>query len=121
MKPTLPYIIFETNTLCNLDCLYCYNIWKRPGESIIHSATYKSAIRTLKKLFASASVNSITFTGGEPLLTERFSELVLFCKLKKASVNVITNGCTGNYEQYKELASQLLNFLYSTSNEASYG
>ncbi len=105
MQSELNYIIFETTSLCNLDCLYCYNIWKRPGETIIHSNSYKSALRTLKKIFSSAKVNSITFTGGEPLLAERFSELVLFCRLKKANVSIITNGCAGTYEQYKELAS----------------
>ena len=105
MKQRLPYIIFETNTVCNLDCLYCYNIWKRPGNPTSSSNSYKSAIRTLKKLFSSAIIESITFTGGEPLLTERFSELVLFCRIKKASVTIITNGCSGENTQYQELAS----------------
>ena len=105
MKPELNYIIFEATSLCNLDCLYCYNIWKRPNESIIHENSYKSVIRTLKKIFSSAKVKSITFTGGEPLLTERLSELVLFCRLKKASVSIITNGYNGNFIQYHELMS----------------
>jgi radical SAM protein with 4Fe4S-binding SPASM domain len=105
MKPILPYIIFETNSVCNLDCLYCYNSWKRPGQSITKSNSYKSAFRTLKKIFSSANLQSITFTGGEPLLTERISELVLYCKLKKTAVTIITNGCSGNFELYSELAN----------------
>jgi radical SAM protein with 4Fe4S-binding SPASM domain len=104
MKPDLKYIIFETTSLCNLDCLYCYNIWKRPGESIAQSNSYTSAFRTLKKLFSSAKIESITFTGGEPLLMERLSELVLYCRLKKVSVTIITNGFAGSLRKFKELS-----------------
>ncbi|MCX6152832.1 MAG: radical SAM protein [Candidatus Kapabacteria bacterium] len=67
--------------------------------------SYSSALRTLKKIFSSANVESITFTGGEPLLAERFSELILFCRMKKASVSIITNGISDKPNQYKELVS----------------
>lgn len=34
----LPQILFETTPSCNLDCRYCYNVWKPPGAEIpVHS------------------------------------------------------------------------------------
>jgi len=103
MKYDLPYIIFETTSQCNLDCLYCYNIWKIPGKEHSHFNSYKQSLKTLKKLFKIANVTNVTFTGGEPLLSERISEQILFCRLKKANVTVITNGNSANKEKYKEL------------------
>jgi organic radical activating enzyme len=54
--------------------------------------SYKQAKKTLKRLFKIAEVGSVTFTGGEPFLAERFNELVLFTRLKNKSVTIITNG-----------------------------
>ncbi|MEN8249929.1 MAG: radical SAM protein, partial [Bacteroidota bacterium] len=43
------------------------------------------------------------FTGGEPLMTERFSELVLYTRLKGKSVTVISNGNYSDYTAYQQL------------------
>jgi radical SAM protein with 4Fe4S-binding SPASM domain len=105
MNIEIPFIIFETTTLCNLNCLYCYNIWKIPGTEKQNLNSYKQAHKTLKKLFKISDVKSVTFTGGEPLVAERISELVLFCRMKKAGVTIISNGNAGKYEDYKTLIS----------------
>ena len=39
-----------------------------------------------------ADVEQVTFTGGEPFLAERFSELVLYTRMKRKQVAIITNG-----------------------------
>jgi radical SAM protein with 4Fe4S-binding SPASM domain len=67
--------------------------------------SYRQARKTLKMLFKRANVGQVTFTGGEPLLSERFPELVLFTRLKKKAVSVISNGNAGSYEDYKSLIS----------------
>ncbi len=103
MKYDLPYVIFEATSACNLDCLYCYNIWKIPVTKHLHFNSYKQSLKTFKKLFKIANVSNITFTGGEPLLAERISEQILFCKMKKANVTLITNGNSASKEKYKEL------------------
>ena len=102
-KQKLPYIIFEATSNCNLNCLYCYNYWKIPDKDFEHFNSYKTALKTLKKLFKIAEVGNVTFTGGEPLMAERVSELILFARMKKASVNLITNGVYGNESKYKEI------------------
>ena len=102
-KVSLQYILFEVTQQCNLSCLYCYNHWKRDGNNNILKSSYEQSIKTLRKLFKTASVKHVTFTGGEPLLTKRIQELVLFCRMKGSTVSVITNGNTGSQEDFSHL------------------
>jgi MoaA/NifB/PqqE/SkfB family radical SAM enzyme len=88
----LPSVVFEVTPECNQDCRYCYNVWKRPGESAPEPHGYRQALGTLKALFRRTEVGHIAFSGGEPFLSERFLELVLACRLRRKSVTVITNG-----------------------------
>ncbi len=101
---SLPRIAFEFTPDCNLNCVFCYNIWKIPGAQISPATgAYKKSIKTLKSLFAMADVPHVTLTGGEPMLSERFVELALFCRMKGKGVTVITNGTQGTREQYSNL------------------
>jgi len=102
-KHKFPFIIFETTSVCNLNCKYCYNIWKRPGEIDIPKNSYKQAKKTLQRFFKMADVEQITFTGGEPFMAERFSELVLFSRMKKKEVAIISNGNKANKEDYETM------------------
>jgi radical SAM protein with 4Fe4S-binding SPASM domain len=103
-KVNLKYILFEVTQQCNLNCIYCYNHWKREGiESEKTEESYNQSLKTLKKLYQTTNVKHITFTGGEPLLAERLRELVLFCRLKGTSVTIITNGNTGSAEEFLQL------------------
>jgi radical SAM protein with 4Fe4S-binding SPASM domain len=99
----IPRVVFETTSACNLDCRYCYNIWKRPGEVPEKPAGYRHALRTLKVLFRQAEVDHITLSGGEPFLAERFLELALACRMRGKSVTVITNGTCGDSADYRSL------------------
>ncbi len=111
-KLTLPHIIFETTSVCNLKCRYCYNIWKIPGtKGFEQFNSYKQAKKTLKRLFKIADVNSVTFTGGEPFLAERFNELVLFTRLKNKSVTIITNGNAATEKDYKQMVDLGVNLF----------
>ena len=102
-KTKLNYIIFEVTSVCNLRCRYCYNPWKRPGEKDLQDNSYKQAKKTLKRLFKIADINHVTMTGGEPFLAERFSELVLFCRMEKKGVTIISNGTAANNEDYQHM------------------
>lgn len=104
MKNKLSHIIFETTSVCNLKCRYCYNVWKIPGTNGFEQFnSYKQAKKTLKKLFKIVDIGSVTFTGGEPFTAERFNELVLFARLKKKSVTIITNGNKAKESDYKQM------------------
>lgn len=103
-KIHIPHISFEVTSDCNLRCKFCYNIWKA-DETGGHERfnDYRQARKTLKRLFRVADVGQIVFTGGEPMLAERFSELVLYARLKKKTVSIITNGTAARPEHYKQL------------------
>ncbi len=103
MKTKLSYIIFEVTSVCNLRCRYCYNPWKRPGEQDQHDNSYKQAKKTLKRIFKLADINHVTMTGGEPFMAERFLELVLFCRMQKKGVTIISNGTVASNDDYQNL------------------
>ena len=103
-KIKLPYITYEVTSVCNLKCRYCYNIWKMPDTTNFkHFNSYKQARKTLKQFFKIADVEHVTFTGGEPFMAERFAELVLFTRMKKKTVTIITNGNYADEKTYKTM------------------
>lgn len=104
MKFKLPHIAFECTSGCNLDCVFCYNIWKIPGRGIHPcEGSYKKSIGTLKKLFRDTDVDHVTITGGEPFLAERLIELVLFCRMQGKRVTLISNGTQGSHADYERM------------------
>ncbi len=102
-KIKIHHIAFEITNDCNLKCLYCYNHWKRDSDNFAILNSYKKAQKTLKQLFKIADVGNVAFTGGEPFLGERIAELVLYCRMKGASITIISNGNAGSREDYKQL------------------
>jgi len=103
MSLQLNHIALELTDRCNLDCCYCYNIWKMPGADHQPFNSYRKAIRALKKIFTLADIRSVTLTGGEPFLAERVMEVALFCRMKGKAVTMISNGTAGKPEQYRQL------------------
>jgi len=103
MRIEIPNISFEVTNLCNLHCRYCYNHWKCNDSKISTCNNYAKAKKTLSRLFKIADVKHISFTGGEPLLAERFLELVLYVRMKGALVTVISNGTSASFSEYKQL------------------
>lgn len=104
MRPQLSNIAFELTAGCNLDCVYCYNIWKTPGAGISPGqGSYKKSVKTLRELFRQADVQNVTLTGGEPFLAERVMEVALMCRMEGKGVAVITNGTTGSAQDYRNL------------------
>lgn len=119
MKNNINSIVFELTQNCNLNCRYCYNIHKIDEKFIISNNSYSLAKKTLKKIFDIANIDYVTFTGGEPTLGERFLELVLFAKMKKKSVTVITNGnnlTDGDYKILVDLKVDLFEIPFHSTN-----
>ncbi|MBT4340378.1 MAG: radical SAM protein [Bacteroidetes bacterium] len=92
MKPKLPFIVFELTRNCNLNCMYCYNHWKVDESKEYQETTFKQAKKTIKQLFKIADTENISLSGGEPFLLKKLPELILFLRLKKKNVNIISNG-----------------------------
>lgn len=74
-----------------------------PDSELKSYNSYKQALKTLKKLFKIADIKNIAFTGGEPLMAERFLEIVLYCRMQGKSITIISNGTYGKQEDYHHL------------------
>jgi radical SAM protein with 4Fe4S-binding SPASM domain len=103
VKLDLSTLSFELTPDCNLSCQFCYNHWK--GNDIYEAAqsSYKKNRKALRELLKQSSINQVVFTGGEPLMAERFSELVLYARMKGITVSIISNGSYAEPEKYIEL------------------
>lgn len=102
-KEEIKNVIFEINSECNLECKYCNNIWKHGNKKNIPKNSYSKALKTLKQIVKKADVKNIVFTGGEPFLSERFLEVVLYAKMMKMKVEIISNGMVGDEKEYRRL------------------
>lgn len=118
MKTKISNLSIEITNECNLNCKYCYNHW-RPSSNFEKLNSYKKAIRLITTILQQIDVNTITFTGGEPLLSERFEEVVLFTRLKGINVNIITNGNLATKDSLQSLVNmgtQLFELPYHSMN-----
>ena len=87
----IDHLVYELTGACNQCCRFCYNHW-RDGSTPIAAPEPSKARKTLKKLLSQASVGSLSFSGGEPLLLGNVHDLVLHARFKGCKVNVLTNG-----------------------------
>lgn len=88
--PTL--VQYEVTANCNVNCVYCYNIWKTDTWSISPELTTEASLGVINEC-GSNGVMRFIFTGGEPTVREDIPEL-LRCAGKYDSmlVSFLTNG-----------------------------
>lgn len=98
---SIPHIALEINNSCNQNCVFCYN--HVPHNNDNNESNFSRLKEVLKKVFSQSNVDSITFTGGEPLLEERLAELVLFAKMKNSLTTIISNGTLFSDQKINEL------------------
>ena len=84
-------IVYELTDACNQCCRFCYNYW-RDGSAPIEAPSEATARKTLRKLLSQASVGTISFSGGEPMLLGNIHDLAMYARLRGSSVNILTNG-----------------------------
>ena len=84
-------IVFELTQACNQCCRFCYNYW-RDGSTPLPPPDPVKTRKTLRKLLSQASIGTISFSGGEPMLLRNIHDLALSARFKGSHVNVLTNG-----------------------------
>ena len=84
-------IVFELTQACNQCCRFCYNYW-RDGSTPLPPPAPAQARKTLRKLLQQASVGTLSFSGGEPMLLKNVHDLALAARFKGCHVNILTNG-----------------------------
>ena len=79
---------------CNLKCKFCYagcNCTVNPvGNN--NELSEKEFQKIIDKIYKSAKVPSVSFTGGEPTLSDKLPGLIKYAKKLDMRVNLITNG-----------------------------
>jgi len=95
-------IIFEVTPRCNLDCLFCYNVWKSNADYPAGELDTSAAIRVLQKAVTQSSCDLVTLSGGEPFMRGDIPEICAFVNQLGPSVNIITNGTLLDREIIKE-------------------
>lgn len=86
------YLILELTTRCNLDCGYCYNIWKEKGDYPEGDLDLELLPRILDQITATTRIGGITLAGGEPLLYRRLVEVGELLSRRKIPLSITTNG-----------------------------
>ncbi len=84
-------LVFELTQACNQNCRFCYNFW-RDGSTALPAPDPVLARKTLKKLLGQATLGTISFSGGEPLLLKNVHDLMLTARFKGCRINILTNG-----------------------------
>lgn len=73
---------------CNFDCLHCYAAsWKLKKLDLEKSLVCSSVEQAID-----LGLQSVTFTGGEPLLHKDLVEIVQFCLSRNLKVSIESNG-----------------------------
>ncbi len=94
--------MFEVTPRCNLECRFCYNVWKSRGYS---SPTELSIpeIALLADSIEAVHPVSVALTGGEPLLREDLSEIAKLFRSRGIKVGVVSNGILLDTESAEKL------------------
>ena len=86
----------ELEERCNLDCLFCYNPWRSDTSGDGDSLSVGEWKRVLDTLFSELTIDSVTMSGGEPLMYSGLIEVVEHVRARGVAVAITTNGrsCT---------------------------
>jgi AdoMet-dependent heme synthase len=99
------YFIIELTTRCNLDCIYCYNVWKG-HEDCSQKQLSLSEIRELfDRLCEQLPIKGVTLAGGEPLMHQELPEITKLLRNKGLHLSITTNGTLLNENKIAELVA----------------
>ncbi|MBN1619569.1 radical SAM protein [candidate division WOR-3 bacterium] len=104
------FVVFETTSDCDNDCIYCYNIWKKknfPGNRSIN----EDKKRLLENVIEKIKPAGICFTGGEPLLCPELPEFIELCRPKVKFLSLATNGKNLGEDFFSRISPKKLDLL----------
>lgn len=101
-KISIRTMYVELTSACNLRCRYCYN---KSGEKA-DFLDYKPIINFLNnvKPFWSGAKREVFLSGGEPLLYDRYFDVIVETKKLGYDVYLVTNGCSLTYDIMQEIS-----------------
>jgi radical SAM protein with 4Fe4S-binding SPASM domain len=90
---------WEITRLCNLTCPHCYSAATKRPMNELNTAESLEIIKSMKEL----GVESIGWTGGEPLLREDLEELIAYAAKLGIKSAITTNGVMLDEKRAKSL------------------
>jgi len=97
-------LVLEVTSACNLDCVYCYNVWKSPrcnyprGQLPLYDL-----LHLIDRLVVELDLETVAITGGEPLLRNDLPQIIRYLWSLNIHTIVITNGSLLTKERIEQL------------------
>ena len=92
-------VYIEITDRCNLHCPYCFNNSKASNTNDMSLELFEKITDECHEL----GIKEITLSGGEPLISKNFSDIIKSLKQKDFDIKIITNGTLFDKEKYKLL------------------
>ena len=83
-------IRFVLTAECNINCFYCHNEGQPKSQKYFSESLYNHIIKILQE--QEEPLNSVTFTGGEPLLHPKLEKFISQVSPFTTSRTLVTNG-----------------------------
>ena len=83
----LPVLVLHVNNRCNCRCVMC-SIWKSTDESELAPRALRNLLPDIRTL----GVETVVFTGGEPLMHSRLPDLCAILKEAGVHITILTTG-----------------------------
>jgi radical SAM protein with 4Fe4S-binding SPASM domain len=98
-------VVLEVTSACNLDCIYCYNVWKSPRCDYPRGQLpLQDTIRMIDRLLDELSLGSIAISGGEPFLRPDLPQIIAYLWSRHVQTVIITNGTLLTRERVEQTA-----------------
>lgn len=100
-KITIRTMYIELTSACNLKCRYCYN---KSGE-IINHLDYGQLVAFLNKIrpYWSSEKREVFLSGGEPLLYDKYFDMIVAAHKLNYDVFLVSNGCFLTFDVMKKI------------------
>jgi MoaA/NifB/PqqE/SkfB family radical SAM enzyme len=93
---------YELETRCNLCCRYCLSFWKDQVLAPPRSLAPPATLQALESLFEVVDCESITISGGEPLLREDLQDILFAIRERGIPTVLATNATLLDYPHVSE-------------------
>ncbi|MCP4632831.1 MAG: radical SAM protein [candidate division Zixibacteria bacterium] len=111
--PPPKFVLWDITSKCNLRCLHCVSSAGKKSEGELSTEECKRLLDELSRL----GVQTIIFSGGEPLLRDDFFEIAEYASKMGFLLQLVTNGTLINYEVAQKI--KILNLYAQVSLDGS--
>lgn len=105
------FVVFETTSDCDNDCIYCYNVWKDTYKKYPPEDCKVKKEDILEKILQKIAPTGICFTGGEPLLSPGIFDLLKYCRPKVKFLSLATNGKNLSEKFFSLVSPKMLDLI----------